>query len=144
VIGYSLFIFLSSYHLSFIICSEMFKGSFPASVFYFTGASLALASIFVIYWQSQYYEQEPPFPHQWISKVAQHYPEYLVFRMGTITGAALLILGWMTNHFFLETVSREQGINLKKYYPQIPLILGIAGGLLLMGNTATIDTGNMN
>lgn len=76
--------------------------------------------------------------------MAQHYPEYLFFRTGTITGAALLILGWMTNYFFLQTVSREHGINLKKYYPQIPLILGIAGGLLLMGNTATIDTGTMN
>lgn len=50
----------------------------------------------------------------------------------------------MTNYFFLQTFCREHGINLKKYYPQIPLVLGIMGGLLLMGNTATIDTGKMN
>jgi hypothetical protein len=122
----------------------MFKGAFPASIFYMIGGSCAILSIVVIYWQSQYYHQEPPFPHQWISKVAQHYPEFVVFRTTTISGAVLIILGWMTNHFFLQTFCREHGINLKKYYAQIPLILGIIGGLLLMGNTATIDTGLMN
>ena len=44
----------------------------------------------------------------------------------------------------LKTVSVEHGINLGKYHPKIPLVAGIMGGLLLMVNTATIDTGHMN
>ena len=44
----------------------------------------------------------------------------------------------------LKTVSVEHGINLAKYHPQFPLVAGIMGGLFLMVNTATIDTGHMN
>lgn len=122
----------------------MFKGSFPAFRFFFIGATCAILSIAVIYYQSQYYHQEPPFPHQWISKVAQNYPEFVIFRTSTIAGAVLLILGWFTNHFLLKTIALEHSFNIKKYLPEIPLIIGTMGGLLLMGNTATIDTGVMN
>ena len=55
-----------------------------------------------------------------------------------------MLLGWLTNHFFLQTIAVEAGINIKKYYIEVPLIVGITGSLLLMGNTATIDTGFMN
>ena len=44
----------------------------------------------------------------------------------------------------LRTVAVEHGINLSKYHPKTPLVAGITGGLLLMVNTATIDTGHMN
>jgi len=76
--------------------------------------------------------------------VAQHYPEFVVFRLATIAGAVLISLGWFTNHFFLQTVALESGINLKGYYAEVPLILGLIGCMLLMGNTATIDTGIMD
>ena len=33
----------------------MFKGSFPAFVFFKVGATIAILSIVIIYWQSQYY-----------------------------------------------------------------------------------------
>jgi hypothetical protein len=56
----------------------------------------------------------------------------------------MLILGWFTNHFYLHTIANEKVFNLNKYYPQIPLVIGTMGGMLLMGNTATIDTGKMN
>lgn len=95
----------------------MFKGSFPAFLFFKTGAGFAVLSLAIIYWQSQIYKQEPVFPHAYISKVAQHYPEFVVFRLSTITGAALIILGWFTNHFVLRTVALESGIDLKKYHP---------------------------
>jgi hypothetical protein len=64
--------------------------------------------------------------------------------MSTITGSALILLGWLTNHFLLQTIARDSGIDLRKYHIEIPLILGLTGGMLLMGNTATIDTGIMN
>jgi hypothetical protein len=83
----------------------MFTGRFPACGFFSIGAACAILSLFVIYYQSQYYNHEPPFPHQYISKVAQHYPEYFVFRLSTITGSALIVLGWLTNHFLLQTLA---------------------------------------
>jgi len=64
--------------------------------------------------------------------------------MSTITGSVLILLGWLTNHFFLQTIARDSGIDLRKYHIEIPLILGLISGMLLMGNTATIDTGIMN
>jgi len=64
--------------------------------------------------------------------------------MSTIAGSVLLLLGWLTNHFFLQTVAVESGVDLKKYHVEVPLVLGLTGGMLLMGLTATIDTGFMN
>lgn len=84
---------------------KMFKGSFPAFIFYGVGATCAILSLFGIYYLSQYYHHEPPFPNRTISQVAQHYPEYLIFRLSTITGSVLIVLGWLTNYFFLETIS---------------------------------------
>ena len=55
-----------------------------------------------------------------------------------------LILGWMSNYFYLRSVAKERVFNIKKYHPEVGLVLGIMGALLLMGNTATIDTGRMN
>ena len=52
----------------------MFLGHFKASLFFKVGAIGAIISLIIIYYQSQIYKHEPPFPHQYISKVAQHYP----------------------------------------------------------------------
>lgn len=52
-----------------------------------------------------------------------------------------MILGWMTNTFYLKTISHEHSFNLTKYQPQIPMILGIMGSLFLTVSTATLDTG---
>jgi hypothetical protein len=56
----------------------------------------------------------------------------------------MMILGWLTNYFYLLTVGREQAFNIKKYHPEVILVIGLMGAMLLMGNTATIDTGKMN
>jgi hypothetical protein len=55
----------------------------------------------------------------------------------------LIVLGWLTNHFALLTITEENGIDFSKYHPKIPLGAGITGGCLLMGSTALIDTGHM-
>lgn len=122
----------------------MFKGSFPAFTFYKVGAICAVLSLVIIYNQSQYYHHEPPFPKRTISQVAQHYPEFVIFRLSTITGSALLVLGWVTNYLFLKTFTRDHQINLRKYHAKIPLIMGMTAGILLMFSTALIDTGIMN
>jgi hypothetical protein len=76
--------------------------------------------------------------------VAQHYPEYVAFRLSTVSGAVLILLGWLTNHFMLQTVAVQSGLNLRQYHTEIPLVMGLMGGMFLMGLTATIDTGYMN
>jgi hypothetical protein len=122
----------------------MFKGSFAASLFFKLCTVLIIPTLFIIYWISQYYGHEPPFPNCWISKCAQHYPEFVFFRCATISGAILAALGWFTNYFYLQTICKEHSFNLKKYHPEVVLVIGLIGTMLLMGNTATIDTGKMN
>lgn len=56
----------------------------------------------------------------------------------------MVILGWLTNHFFLKTIAIEHGINLKPYQPQIELVMGIMGGLFLTMSTGLLDTGRHN
>jgi hypothetical protein len=53
----------------------------------------------------------------------------------------MIALGWLTNHFYLKTISKEQVFRIDKYHPEIPMILGMIGAMLLMGSTANIDTG---
>ena len=55
-----------------------------------------------------------------------------------------MMLGWFTNYFYLQSIARDHVFNVKQYYPQLNVVLGLIGGMLLMGNTATIDTGKMN
>jgi hypothetical protein len=55
-----------------------------------------------------------------------------------------MALGWLTNHFYLQTVAKETGFPIYKYHIEVFLIVGLIGSMLLMGNTATIDTGKMN
>jgi hypothetical protein len=98
----------------------------------------------LIYWISQLYKHEKPFPHCWISDCAGHYPEFVFFRISTISGSALIALGWMTNHFYLRSIAKENAFNIAKYHPEISMILGLIGSMLLMGSTANIDTGKSN
>lgn len=71
-----------------------------------------LVTLLLIYLQSQYYAHEPPFPHCWISDCAKHYPQFIFFRIATISGPMLIILGWLTNHFFIRHISREASFRL--------------------------------
>lgn len=123
---------------------QVASGSFRSSLFFKLSTYVIIPTLFIIYWVSQYYGHEPPFPNCWISKCAQHYPEFVFFRIATISGSVMVILGWLTNYFYLLTLGREHAFNVRQYYPQVGLVAGIMGGLLLMGNTATIDTGKMN
>lgn len=50
----------------------------------------------------------------------------------------------MTNHFYLRSIAREKVFNISKYHPEIAMILGLIGSMLLMGSTANIDTGKSN
>ncbi len=47
----------------------------------------------------------------------------------------------MTNHFYLRSISKEAVFNIKKYHPEVAMILGMIGAMCLMGSTALIDTG---
>ena len=82
------------------------QGTFSPSIFFLTGTAIIIPTLFIIYEISQYYGHEEPFPHCWISKVAQHYPEYVFFRFATIPGGALLVLGWLSNYFYLLSLAR--------------------------------------
>jgi hypothetical protein len=54
-----------------------------------------------------------------------------------------MFLGWLTNHFYIKNICKEKVFNISPYRPEISLILGLMSTMLLMGNTATIDTGVM-
>jgi hypothetical protein len=81
----------------------MFHGDFSPSIFFRYSSSFLVFAITIIYFISQHLGQEPPVT--WISSCAGHYPEFLIFRFSTITGAVFILLGWMTNYFYLKSVS---------------------------------------
>ena len=120
------------------------RGSFSPSIFFIGSTFIIIPTLFLIYGIAMHYGHEQPFPHCWISKVAQHYPEYVFFRLATISGAVLLILGWISNYFYLLSVAQEKAYKLPLFQSEICTILGITGSLFLMGSTANIDTGKMN
>lgn len=119
----------------------MILGEFSPEVFFKTASYLVLSSLIIIYWISQYLGHEKPFPDPSISSCAGHYPEFVFFRISTISGSAFIVLGWLTNHFYLKTISKEGGYNIRKIYPEIGMVMGVMSGLFLMGSTANIDTG---
>ena len=111
-----------------------------------TASIMVSLIIILIYWISQYMGHDKPFPYSTISRVANHYPEYVFFRIGTISGSVLLVLGWMTNYMYIESVCIEKIINIHKFKTVVntSMILGIAGAICLMFSTALIDTGKMD
>lgn len=119
----------------------MFIGEFSSSVFFKLCSYVIIATLFIIYFISQLLGHEPPFPNCWISGCAGHYPEFVFFRVATISGSVLVMLGWMTNHFYLKSITREAAFRLEAYRPEIAMVLGMIGAMLLMGSTANIDTG---
>lgn len=122
----------------------MFIGEFSPSIFFKLATYLIIPTLPIIYYISQYYGHEPPFPKCWISGCAGHYPEFVFFRIATISGSLFVILGWLTNHFYLKSISREKTFRIETYHPEVAMILGMMGGMLLMGSTANIDTGKRN
>jgi hypothetical protein len=91
----------------------MFPGTFSPSIFFKASYFTVMGTLVAIYYISQYYQHEDPFPHCWISGCAGHYPEYILFRIATITGSAFFFLGWMTNLFYLKSVAREKVFRLE-------------------------------
>lgn len=122
----------------------MFQGSFSPSVFLNTASYVMLASLLLIYLVAVSLGQEEPFPRTYISACAGHYPNFVFFRVSTISGSALLLLGWVVNHYFLKTIAKEHTFRIEKYRPEVSLIMGMMGALGLMGSTANIDTGIRN
>lgn len=137
-------IILSSLSIVYTILQiriKMIRGSFPAYLIPLIGAASGTLSIIIVYFLSQYYHHEPPFPRTWISATADHYPEFVVFRIGTISGSVFLVLSYLVNHFWVRQVGFENAFRVRKYQPRIGMILGIMGGLALMGSTANLNTG---
>jgi uncharacterized membrane protein YedE/YeeE len=95
----------------------MFSGEFAPSLFFKLSTYIIIPTLFIIYYISQAEGHEPPFPHCWISGCAGHYPEFVFFRIATISGSVLVGLGWVTNYFYLKTVAREKVFRIEKYYP---------------------------
>lgn len=122
----------------------MFLGEFPAYLFPLLAFASGASSIIICYYISQYLGHEKPFPDTWISATAQHYPEFVFFRVGTITGAVFLLLSHVLSYFWMFQSAIASGYNIRKYYPAVATVLGIAASLFLMGSTATIDTGIHN
>lgn len=122
----------------------MFTGVFPAYLFPLIGTVSAMVSIIICYWIAVRNGHEEPWPHCYISNTARHYPEFIYFRIGTISAAVFNILAFMQHYFWLLSISKQAAYNVHKLYPKIYVILGIMGTFYLFGSTATIDTGIMN
>jgi hypothetical protein len=122
----------------------MFDGAFSPSIFLRTVSYLVLATLALIYYLALYLGQEEPIPKTYISACAGHYPEFIFFRIATISGSALLFLGWLVNHFYFKSVAKEKVVRIDNYRPEVSLILGMMGAMSLMGSTANIDTGIRN
>jgi hypothetical protein len=84
----------------------MFTGSFSPSIFFKISTYSILITLVIIYYVSQIEGHEPPFPKCWISDCAAHFPEFVFFRIATISGAALLVLGWLVNYFYLQSIAK--------------------------------------
>ena len=122
----------------------MFLGQFQANFIPMVSFVMGVGSILACYFISQYYHHEKPFPDTWISATADHYPEFIVFRVGTIAGAVLMALSHMICYFWVLTLGYENVFDIGRYRPQIGAIMGVGGALFLMGNTSTLDTGKHN
>ena len=122
----------------------MFLGKIKASLIPLVSFVAGVGSIIVCYILSQIYHHEKPFPDTWISATADHYPEFVVFRVGTIAGAVFMTLSHFIVYYWVMTVGYEKVFNIGKHKPEIGTVMGIAGCLFLMGSTSTLDTGKHN
>ncbi len=122
----------------------MFLGEFSAALFPIIAFTSGTLAIIICYYISQYLHHEKPFPDTWISATADHYPEFIFFRIGTITGAVFLVLSHVMSYFWVCQTARDHAFNISKYRPGIGTIMGMTGSMFLMGSTATLDTGKHN
>lgn len=76
-----------------------------------------LATLVLIYYIAISLGHVEPIPKTDISGCAGHYPEYVFFRISTISGAVLMVLGWLTNHFFIKTAAKEKVFRIGSYHP---------------------------
>jgi hypothetical protein len=84
----------------------MILGKFPSAVFPIVGSITAVIAIIVCYYIAVKKGHEERWPHTYISNTAKHYPEYIYFRIGTISGAVMSILAYFVNYFWQLTISR--------------------------------------
>ncbi len=94
----------------------LIEGLSPA-IFFKVCSAVITTVLPLIYIQSQWYGHEPPFPKCWISDCASHYPEFIFFRMATISGSMLTILGWLTNHLHIKSISKEASFRIEICLP---------------------------
>ena len=83
----------------------MFLGQMKAGLIPMLSFLLGVGSIVACYYISQWYHHEKPFPDTWISATADHYPEFIVFRIGTIGGAVFMALSHIIVYYWVMTVS---------------------------------------
>jgi hypothetical protein len=119
----------------------MLLGKFKAYLFPLISFLSGTLSIIICYYLSQYFHQEKPFPNTWISATADHYPGFIVFRIGTIAGAVFVIFSYFMEYFWIYQISRQHVFHIKKYWPGLGATIGISGAMFLMASTANLDTG---
>lgn len=95
----------------------MILREFSPSIFFKLAFYLIVITLVIIYSLSQYLGHEKPFPHCWISDCADHFPEFVFFRIATISGSVLGILGWITNHFYIKSICKESDFRIEPYHP---------------------------
>jgi hypothetical protein len=81
-------------------------GSFQASLIPRVAFYSGIISVVLCYYIAVYLHQVEPFPNCWISDTAGFYPGFIIFRIGTISGATCIILSWFVNHFWIKTISQ--------------------------------------
>jgi hypothetical protein len=84
----------------------MIVGKFPASIFPIVGSLSAMISIVVCYEIAVSKGHEEKWPHTYISNTARHYPEFIYFRIATISGAVMTIFSFFVNYFWQLSISR--------------------------------------
>ncbi len=85
-----------------------------------------------------YLHHDPAFPGTYISKSAQNYPEFLLFRAVMIAGPTIMALNWLSH--LIWAVRTTPGLETRVAH-SIVAALGVIASLFLMVSTAAIDTG---
>mmetsp|Transcript_25970 Transcript_25970/g.36406 ORF Transcript_25970/g.36406 Transcript_25970/m.36406 type:complete len:231 (-) Transcript_25970:123-815(-) len=111
------------------------KGSTIAS---FTALWCA-AGIVISYLLAVILGHEKPFPFTSISATADHYPEFVFFRITEISGSWFIFLVWMMVYWWLKGIADD--ILATIYIPYMFTIGGFVGNILFMLSTTLIDTG---
>ncbi|KAL4507254.1 hypothetical protein ABPG72_002047 [Tetrahymena utriculariae] len=119
-----------------------FQGSVKASHLPIGVIITATIGIIFSYIAAQIQGSEPPFPHASISSNANHFPQYIVFRITEQGSSLFIIFIWLIEYVWIRQKAQENGVTL--IFPVLQAILGTISGILFIFSTATIDTGKMN